>query len=179
MNLKSMLAESDEAPLIPDGQPLAAEQVTDADVVPPKPIGELWNMTEEELNSRASALVDAAIASVQESPMEYYTPTKQEAKGILNAVRAAVGVPFVGKGSEPLHREYITMQKGTSNKYHYFAVFQKGREFIAANASGRIGYNPKVTIIDSFPTLDSAVAACDRKSSHKQITRGYEPTKIY
>lgn len=133
-------------------------------------------MPESTIASEARKMLEAVLAKVQESPMAVYAPKKSGAKEILNAIRGKLGIDIV----DPTWKEYLTVRKGSSNKYHYFAVFRKEQKFVAVNAHGRIGYpSISVTEIGTFPSSEEAVEACQEKSQLKQDKRGYVPDKFF
>jgi predicted DNA-binding WGR domain protein len=108
-------------------------------------------------------------------PMAVYEPEVGQAKPILQALRGYFGLETVQK---PVWREYITFREGTSNKFHYFVVFDAGNNrYIAANAYGRIGYPAKVVDLGEYPTKDAALGVAMRKLRAK-LAKGYEPTSF-
>ena len=70
---------------------------------------------------------------------ERMEPTKKDYPRILAKMQDELGVKV-----SPKWFRFLVFQEGTSNKFHYFAVFEKGKSFVAANASGRIGGEPQV-----------------------------------
>ena len=128
------------------------------------------------MGEAATQLLTSTMSKVQESPMAFHAPKKSDAKAALNAIRDQLGLDVV----DPTWKEYLTVRNGSSNKYHYFAVFRKGSEFVAVNAHGRIGYpSVKVTEIDTCASAEEAIAACKEKSQIKQEKRGYQPDKFF
>ena len=107
--------------------------------------------------------------------MKVLNPTKAMSREILTALRNKFGIELVQR---PVWREYVTVQGGTSNKYHYFVVLQDGDDrFVAANAYGRIGYKPKVFDLGEYKTFKEALAVAKKKLAIK-MRKGYEPTQI-
>jgi len=112
---------------------------------------------------------------IRTADMAVHDPKRGQAKPILNAIRGALGMRGV-----PTWKGYITNRKGTSNKYHYFAVFKVGRKWIAANVNGRIGYSPpasNVRKIGEFESEGDAKEAAEKKMN-KKVGAGYKSTKM-
>jgi len=104
--------------------------------------------------------------------MAIYDPRRGHAHKILKALRNKIGVD-----GSPVWKQYLTYRSGSSNKFHYFSVFERDGEYVAANAWGRIGYDPKVTIFGSGPSEKQAIAVAQDKMFKKR-DKGYEPTKL-
>ena len=117
----------------------------------------------------------AVIREKKKGEMKYHDPHGSQAQNaILPLMRTELNV----KG-KVAWRAYITNRKGTSNKYHYFAVWKKGRDWIAANAAGRIGYpKSKITSLGMFDDKNDAIAAAKKKMRTKMNSRGYTPAKM-
>jgi len=115
------------------------------------------------------------VTSHPTSGLQRIEPQRSQSRDILSALRRTIGVD---KNAEPLTRKYLTMREGSSNKFHYFAVFKnKNDEFVAANAYGRIGYDPKVAIISVSETEAQAFSDMNDKIRSK-TKKGYEDTKL-
>lgn len=106
--------------------------------------------------------------------MAIYDPHRGHASQILKALRNSLGVD-----GAPVWRKYLTKREGSSNKYHYFAVFQSGKAFIAANAYGRIGYPVKgVAVVGEGSSAKEAIDIASKKLEKKQDKRGYQFTNL-
>jgi predicted DNA-binding WGR domain protein len=104
-----------------------------------------------------------------------YAPTEGDIEKILIKMRNELGVRTAGA---PVYRKFLTYELGNSNKYHYFAVFQKDNEFIAGNAAGPIGYrHGTVTNLGVFKNKQAAIDAAEKKMLAKMKT-GYSPVSI-
>jgi len=121
-----------------------------------------------------SAIVDLIIK--ESMPMAVMEPTRSMSADILRALRSSFGIEAVEK---PIWREYITVREGEShNKMHYFVVFKIDDDtYVAANAYGRIGYNPKVVDLGEFKTKEQALAVAKKKLSGK-LAKGYKVTPL-
>ena len=109
-------------------------------------------------------------------PMMVLEPTRQQSKVILKSLRSHFGIEAVER---PLWREYITYRKNSSNKFHYFVVFQVSEDqFVAANSFGRIGYTPRVVDLGNFTNKNKAIEVAKRKLNSK-LAKGYEITQLY
>jgi len=105
-------------------------------------------------------------------------PTRHQSRTILKALRDYYHIDVV---EDPPYREYITyrdQESADSNKFHYFVVFPKGNNFVAANAWGRIGYpNPRVTDLGEFPSKQQAINVAKTKLNSK-LSKGYKITPL-
>jgi len=101
--------------------------------------------------------------------MDVYDADKGDANNALGALRNAIGLD---KGTTPVAKQFLTYQEGTSNKYHYFAMFKRGNEYVAANAFGRIGYYPQTSV---FSTGDKDTVEIDFNDKiSKKMSKGYK-----
>ena len=100
--------------------------------------------------------------------MTTYDPDKGDVINALRAIRDAMGKDTDEK---PIKHAFLTFQEGTSNKYHYFAMFKSGDEFTAANAYARIGYSPQVDVF-AVGDEETVSAAYNQKLSKKKA-KGY------
>lgn len=109
---------------------------------------------------------------VNESPMDTYEYTRGDSIKALNAIRMNLGKELgANTNVRPIASKYLTFTEGTSNKYHYFAMFKLGDECVAANAFARIGYDPQVKI---FARGDEAtVKASYKEKLNSKIKKGY------
>lgn len=85
--------------------------------------------------------------------------------------------------ADPIRKWYITCRKGTSNKYHYFALWKDDSGYyIATNASGRIGKVGRVSLIARTKKKNTALGKLKAKmeSKMKKGRRGgtYKRTKM-
>jgi predicted small secreted protein len=100
--------------------------------------------------------------------MQIYDVTSVEMQQILKFMKQQFGT----EAADPIWRAYLTKQEGTSNKFHYFAVFEKDGVFIAANAYGRIGYTPRLFVIDKSTDFDDTLKLAKAKMKSK-VGGGY------
>jgi predicted DNA-binding WGR domain protein len=87
----------------------------------------------------------------------------------LDAIRNVIEDEDVS--DEPIEQTYLTYTEGTSNKFHQFAIFKVGDEYVAANAYGRIGKAPQA-IIFARGDKETVSAAYDKKIASK-TKKGY------
>jgi hypothetical protein len=76
---------------------------------------------------------------------------------IMTVLRNTMGVD---SRAEAVSAQYLTFREGSSNKFHYFAIFETPEgEYVGGNAWGRIGYSPKAIEIarGSLRHVESAV----------------------
>ena len=99
--------------------------------------------------------------------MAYVEPSRKHFAGIVDKMRQELGVTGI-----PKWFRFLVYQQGTSNKFHYFAVFAKGEGFISANAFGRVGYTPQVTRIAEDKNYDEVERATLAKYKVKSA-KGY------
>lgn len=102
--------------------------------------------------------------------MQIYDVTAVQLNEILKFLRSQFGIESM---QDPIWRAYMTKQEGVSNKFHYFTVFEKDGVYYAANAYGRIGYNPRLSIIDKSTDLKSTLDFAKRKFRTKTM-KGYK-----
>ena len=106
--------------------------------------------------------------------MAFIEPTANQMKEIVAALRKQLGAETA---QVPVWKKYLTYTLDTSNKYHYFAVFEwkdKPRtKWVAGNAHGRIGYRPQATTIGIFPDKKDAINAAEKKALQK-MKKGYD-----
>lgn len=72
----------------------------------------------------------------------------------------------------PVQVQFLTFVEGTSNKYHFFALFQQGEKYTAANAYAGFGKPPKVCIIAEGD--EEEVRAAYLKKIGEKIKKGYK-----
>jgi predicted DNA-binding WGR domain protein len=104
--------------------------------------------------------------------MQTFKPSKTDIPPILEALQATVAFDVEGD-VKPVWQKYLSYSADSSNKFHYFAVLQSKINFIAANAYGRIGYTPQVSVIGEFKTKEEAIAAAEAKMETK-VKKGYD-----
>lgn len=102
---------------------------------------------------------------------------KQQRPVIFKALKGMIDVP--GRGARRVYENYMTFSKGTSNKFHYFAIYKinpKERggepEYVGANAYGRIGGSPRGIEIARGPDLKRVKNEVARKENKKR-SKGY------
>jgi len=101
-----------------------------------------------------------------------HDPHRGHAFKILKSLRHTLGVE-----GRPEWKKYLTFRSGGSNKFHYFAIFPKDKGYVAANAFGRIGYDPKVSVIGETNSKDQAMAMAEKKLNKKE-KKGYKITAL-
>ena len=120
----------------------------------------------------ARALLQADVLSPYKSK---HKSLKEHRPDIFRAIKGKVGIP--GAGAERKYESYMTFSEGTSNKFHYFAVYETDDgEFIGANAYGRIGGTPNAVEIARGKKYEPVLAAVKRKEQVKRA-KGYQPDK--
>jgi hypothetical protein len=105
-------------------------------------------------------------------PMQVHDITPAEIRSVLAATKRQFNID---QDQKPIYSAYISAHEGTSNKYHLFTIFEKSGVFIASNAYGRIGYNPKYKLILQGKSYSSARDAVDRK----MYTKTHRSTNPY
>ena len=88
---------------------------------------------------------------------------------IINATDAIAEI--VGSDN-PVQIQFLTCIEGTSNKYHFFALFQEGKKWCAANAYAGLGKSPKVCIFAEG--IEDEVRELYLKKIGEKIKKGYE-----
>ena len=112
---------------------------------------------------------------VVEMAMDFIDPSRGHMKPILDAIKGKFN-DYSDK--KVTWREYVTFREGTSNKMHYFIVYETANgKFRAANAYGRIGYGVQVVDLGVYDTKEEAIAVAKKKLSSK-LAKGYEITKV-
>jgi predicted DNA-binding WGR domain protein len=120
---------------------LTSLAISDKDVTKLKEGLKAISGIEESINSVEPVKPVKPVSSVNEE-MAYLEPSRKHFAGIVETMRKQLDVTGI-----PKWFRFLVFQEGSSNKYHYFAIFAKGNGFVAANAYGRIGYGPKVVQI--------------------------------
>jgi len=110
--------------------------------------------------------IDKLVDSIVEE-MEIHDPSKKDKDKALSALRDLLRV-----SGKPLSTKFLTVRKGKSNKFLYFAMFKKGNKYAAGNAYGRIGYEPKASKI-ADGSKEDVKAAMDKKIAAKK-KKGYK-----
>jgi predicted DNA-binding WGR domain protein len=127
----------------------------------------------------ASELVKVAKSLMgQDSAYKTKLPSLKEQRPVIfKALKGMVNVP--GRGAKRVYENYMTFSEGTSNKFHYFAIYEiepKERggksEFVGANAYGRIGGSPRGIEIARGDSLSSVKAEVLKKEKAKKA-KGY------
>jgi predicted DNA-binding WGR domain protein len=108
------------------------------------------------------------------SGLKIHEPSRGHAHPILDLLRSTTNAST----DKPIERKYLTMREGTHNKFHYFVVFPtKDGQYAAANAYGRIGYEPKAIVFAKSPSEDGAISAMNDKLQ-KKLKKGYQQSKM-
>ena len=114
------------------------------------------------------------------------SPTEKRPSGLrvvpfsVNDIRRSHDVlrSKFGMKEHPVEETILVKSEGTSNKFHYFALFQDAsNQWVAANAYGRIDYNPQAVVIASGPIESTVRAAMNNKIATKK-SGGYIQMKI-
>jgi len=72
---------------------------------------------------------------------------------------------------------FMTIQEGTSNKFHYFGVWRsKTGECVGGNAYGPIGYNPRA--IEVARGREGSVMSAVRDKVSIKRRKGYETQEV-
>jgi hypothetical protein len=115
------------------------------------------------------------LKKIVEMAMDYIDPGRGQMGPILNAVRSAFN-DYSDKRA--VWKEYVTFREGTSNKFHYFIVYETADgKYHAANAYGRIGYDARPVDLGVYPTKEEAISVAKKKLSAK-LAKGYAITKV-
>jgi len=108
------------------------------------------------------------------SGLKIHTPSRGHAHPILDLLRSTTNAST----DKPIERKYLTMREGTANKFHYFVVFPtKDGQFAAANAYGRIGYEPKAIMFAKGPSERAIINEMNEKFE-KKLKKGYQQSKM-
>jgi len=97
--------------------------------------------------------------------MEY----NEDSERALEVIKVAINV---GDSVEPISKKFLIFQKGTSNKYHSFALFQYEGKFIAVNAYAKIGRDPKAFIIANG--YEETIKEAYEEKIAEKIKKGYK-----
>jgi hypothetical protein len=108
-------------------------------------------------------------------PMSYDTPTTETTRWVEKTLRLTLNADASWR---KIYELFMTVEEGTSNKFHYFAVFRsRTGECAGGNAYGRIGYNPKAIEV-ARGSEGSVMADVRAKASAKQRSRGYQVREV-
>ena len=88
---------------------------------------------------------------------------------ILSASNAVADI--VGS-DDPISMSFLIFSSDTSYKYHFFALFLRGKKYTAVNAYARVGGTPKVFIIAKGE--EEYVQKAYLKKIGEKIKKGYE-----
>jgi hypothetical protein len=87
-------------------------------------------------------------------------------------INASDAIAEVVGSDNPMTVQFLTFSEGTSNKYHFFALFEKDGEWTAANAYAGFGKAPKVCIVAEGD--EETVRAAYLKKIGEKIKKGYK-----
>lgn len=108
-------------------------------------------------------------------PMTFDATTRETTRW---AQRALMTTLRVDSSYRQIYEAFMTIQEGSSNKFHYFGVFHNIRtgEAVGGNAYGRIGYNPKAIEV-SRGSVNGVLNEVRAKAFAKQ-QKGYRITEV-
>ena len=125
------------------------------------------------MNREASELLKIA-KEMLAMPMMTIRPDTQTVRWAKQSLMSALGVDSSWK---QIYQEFMTVQEGGSNKFHYFGVFKDPTGFSrGGNAYGRIGYNPKAIMVAEGST-NSVLNAIQNKVMAK-YSKGYNSIEV-
>jgi hypothetical protein len=127
------------------------------------------------MKKMAAALVQIA-KELTAVPMAIEAPTMSSKRWAQNTLMMALRVDKTWK---QIFDAYLTVEEGTSNKFHYFGVFLNTRtgECVGGNSYGRIGYNPKAIEV-ARGSQGSVMSAVRAKVDEKIRGRGYQYREV-
>jgi len=95
-------------------------------------------------------------------------------KKVLVYLRNGLGAP---KNAKLVYESYLEETRGTSNKFHYFAVLEYKEDgqktWVGGNAYGRIGKNPRVIEIGIELDKNEILSKVKKKEKAK-LSKGYQ-----
>jgi len=78
-------------------------------------------------------------------PMEFHDVSAIDERENIMGLKHVLGLPG---GFKVVDKQTLVFQEGTSNKFHFFLLADKGDgTWAAGNATGRIGYRPIARVI--------------------------------
>lgn len=104
-------------------------------------------------------------------PMAFEQPSGASKRWADKVLRQALRSEH---GKEVMHR-YMIYTSNTSNKFHYFAVYKNGNEYVGGNAYGRIGYNPRAIEVARG---DKNIIRLVENKMRAKTNKGYIPTEV-
>ena len=121
----------------------------------------------------AAELVSIAKSLIAE-PMTFDAPRVETIRWAKRTLMVALRVDSSWR---QIYESFMTVRDGTSNKFHYFGVFQsRSGEAVGGNAYGRIGYTPKA--IEVFRGSVAGVLLEVRTKAHAKLNKGYRITEV-
>jgi len=120
---------------------------------------------------------NVAARAIEGMGMSWYNVTVMSRTEIIMALTSGLGL---GRRASLLKEQLMVMREGSSNKFHYFALFddRENERFVAGNAYGRIGYRPTVVLIAEGPNQLAVEGAYNRKARAK-MAKGYKTQDIH
>lgn len=108
-------------------------------------------------------------------PMTFDAPSVETTRW---AKRTLMTTLKIDNSWKQIYESFMTVMEGTSNKFHYFGVFQntKTGEAVGGNAYGRIGYNPKAIEVSRGSTY--GVLSEVRSKAYAKQNKGYRVTEV-
>lgn len=145
----------------------AVNMAKDLEEEPEEEEGDEDEDDDEEDEEEPEESVESAVDRVVSEQMEIYEPSKKDRQKAISALKDTLDV-----SGKPTNTEFLTVRKGKSNKYLYFAMFKKNGKYVAGSAYGRIGYTPKASKI-AEGDKEEVKAAMNKKISTKK-KKGYK-----
>lgn len=122
----------------------------------------------------AAELVKVA-KSLMAVPMTFDAPSTETTRWAKKTLMITLNVDASWK---QIYASLLTVQEGTSNKFHYFGIFKsRDGQCVGGNAYGRIGYNPKAIEIARGISPAPVMNAVLQKVSQKRA-KGYQVTEV-
>jgi hypothetical protein len=113
--------------------------------------------------------------SLMAVPMTFDAPSTETTRWAKKTLMITLNVDASWK---QIYASLLTVQEGTSNKFHYFGIFKsRDGECVGGNAYGRIGYNPKAIEIARGGSSALVMNAVLQKVSQKRA-KGYQVTEV-
>jgi len=119
-------------------------------------------MSSKEIRKIADEIISRAPLPKYQDPEFYTSKLEDDARDQLG----------ISQTARPVKEAYLTDKSGSSNKYHYFVLFQDGEEFTAANVYGRIGVTSRAHEIARGGKYTAISAYKDKMSA--KVRKGYE-----
>ena len=123
---------------------------------------------------KAAAELVAVAKELVGMPMSFDEPTQETTRWARKTLMLTLNVDASWR---QIYELFLTFQEGSSNKFHYFAIFKsRTGQCAGGNAYGRIGYNPKAIEVARGSEM-SVMSDVRQKVSQKQH-KGYVVTEV-